>query len=78
MKTHTVLMDFVEVFGEPPCEQVRGGDALLPEANNAQQVANSAERTCAIGEKIRAIPTVEHVYEERPDKKNKDAICRSD
>jgi hypothetical protein len=60
MKTRTVLMDFgLEIFGESPCEQVRGGDALLPEANNAQQIADIDERTGAMPGKLRDIRTEE-------------------
>ena len=53
MKTRTVLMDFgQEIFGESQSQQVGDGHARPSEAKHAAQIAESDERTCAMGEKV--------------------------
>jgi hypothetical protein len=49
MTTRTVLMDFgLLIFGESPCQQIRGGHAMSSEATDAEQIADSDERTTAM------------------------------
>jgi hypothetical protein len=53
MTTRTVLIDFgLEIFGESPSQQIRGGDAMSSEASDAQQIADSDKRSAAMSPKV--------------------------